>query len=148
MYPISSGSLIERKSLPTLTINAKTIRTSERTKVFKKHVKIRFSGLYHPRSLGVCVDELDVPKQQIQADQSCILHTFYRSESNGITIFTRHFSTFRLYCKKHKKKSTYEACLNAVLFSRQQHAEDIMSVNVKVVLDMLNSNRTVSTQFD
>ena len=93
---------------------------------------IHFHGLYHHHPLGVRVDDHDIQKQQTKADQSCILHTFYREEPDGITIFTRHFSAFRLYCKNHGRNSIYEAFLIAALFRRQQYAEGKKSVMSKL----------------
>ena len=70
-----------------------------------------------------------------------MFHTFYRSTPEETTIFTKHFSKFRLLCCP--EDEIYRATLNAALFQRQQATEDAVHVDVKVVLDVNNMERKV-----
>ena len=73
-------------------------------------------------------------------DEECMFHTFFRSTPNETTIFTRHFSKFRLLCSD---TETYRAVLSAALFHKQVSTDDAVFVNVKVVLDVNNTDRKV-----
>ena len=105
---------------------------------------IIYNNLDHPESLGVTVDGLFVPNQQVPDDHQCILHIFYRRDKRGITIFTKHFSKFNLYCVKHEDKSAYNANLLAALYKRITFAEKKTFVDLKVVLDMQSQAKNVS----
>ena len=79
-----------------------------------------------------------------QSDVQSIFHTFYAfSDDSTVTVYTRHFSRFNLYCKKHDACADYDANISAVLFQKLEIVNDLIDVKVKVVLDTENTLREV-----
>ena len=124
-------------------MSVKDKESKDKADEFQKHVMIVYNNLDCPESLGVTVDGLFVPNQQVPEDHQCILHTFYKRDKGGIIIFTKHFSKFNLYCVKHADKSAYNAYLLAVLYKRITFAENKAFVDLKVVLDIQSNAKMV-----
>ena len=117
---------------------------------------------------GVDFPELEVPQQDLprfeemtveeeasyqepeketsstESEVQSIFHTYYSiSDDNTMTVYTRHFSRFNLYCKKHDACADYDANISAVLFQKLEIVNDLIDVKVKVVLDTENTLREV-----
>ena len=83
-----------------------------------------------------------------ESEVQSIFHTFYSfSDDNTVTVYTRHFSRFNLYCKKHDTNADYDANISAVLFQKLEIVNDSIDVTVKVILDAENTRRGVRLQF-
>ena len=61
-----------------------------------------------------------------------IYHTYYSfSDEDTVTVYTRHFSRFNLYCKKHDACADYDANISAALFQKLEIVNDSVDVTVK-----------------
>ena len=94
--------------------------------------------------LAVEVDGRYILQQERSGCETSILHTFFTKESGRITVFTKHFSKFQIYCVDHKDQSVYCSILLAALFYKSSVVEGKHYVDLKVVLD---TNRTCRKVF-
>ena len=133
----------DTSNVPELEIMVTENLIIPRAKEFQKHVMIVYNNLEHAEDMGVTVDGQYVPNQHILGDKQCVLHTFYRRDPTGVTIFTKHFSLFKLYCVKHADNSAYNGNLLTGLFMKQSHAEKKTFVDLKVVVDVQRYPKTV-----
>ena len=77
-----------------------------------------------------------------ESEVQSIFHTYYSiSDDNTVTVYTRHFSRFNLYCKQHDTNADYDANISAVLFQKLEIVNDSIDVTVKVILDAENTRR-------
>ena len=148
LFYLGSFENTENTNSPELIIKAMSKDTGTEIKIFQRHVIITYKNIKcSPEKLGVAVDGVAVPNQQVHTSEEdrsdhCIFHTFYKRNENEVMLFTRHFSHFLVECEEHgnKKKPT----LFAVIFrSRVVYVQSTYSLDVLVVLDINNTNRTV-----
>ena len=148
VFCIISGSILPNQgTLQGLEIESRDNSTKKKTTKFLKHVEIIFDDLENTDRLGVKVDEHYILQQEGSGFESSILHTFFTKKSIRITIYTKHFSKFQIYCEDHEDEPAYDSILLAALFGKRSLVEGKHYVDLKVVLDTTRTNREVNIIF-
>ena len=119
-------------------------------------MQIIYTGVHgNPEDLSLETDieyipnhHAQLPRQQIDGHSNSepsksVFHTYYSRHGNVVKIFTKHFSLFRLLCKKHGNHRAYEGYLSAHLYQRQRKVANVVKIDVIAVLDVLNSGTEV-----
>ena len=168
---------IQKDCPPTIDITATEDGKDTEIKIFSKYVELIFKNIPTKNigvkvEGGVDFPELQVPQQDLprfeemtvegeasyqeseketsstEWEVQSIFHTYYSiSDDNTVTVYSRHFSRFNLYCKKHDACADYDANISAVLFQKLEIVNDWIDVTVKVILDAENTRRGVRLHF-